>query len=197
MAHLPKSIVQNLLRVSNRAEWRSWLEEYHDNAQETWLVYFKKHTGKTGISYAESVEEAICFGWIDGLKRSIDEQRYTHRFSPRRARSRWTPLNIIRARSMIEQNKMTPAGLGAFERRSEYEEEFNELRKRKELPVPAVIRDALKAKPTAWKNFQALAPGYRKQYILWLTTAKKAETRSRRLEEAIRKLELNEKPGMK
>ena len=197
MANLPKSIVQNLLLVSNRKEWRSWLKQNHDKAQEIWLVYFKKHTGKAGISYAESVEEAICFGWIDGLKRSIDEQRYTHRFSPRRVKSRWTPLNIKRARSMIEQNRMTPAGLDAFEQRLEYEDEFNELRGKKELPVPANIESALKAKPTAWKYFQALAPGYRKQYILWLTTAKKAETRARRLEEAIRKLELNEKPGMK
>jgi uncharacterized protein YdeI (YjbR/CyaY-like superfamily) len=191
-----KSFTHQLLSVADRQAWRRWLADNHDKATEAWLVYFKKHTGKAGISYAESVEEAICFGWVDGLKKSIDDERYAHRFSPRKAKSRWTPLNIGRARAMIEQGLMTDAGLAAYENRQEYSAEFNQLREREALTVPEEIRVALERSPKAWQHFEALAPGYRKQYILWLTTAKRAETRARRLEMAIRMLEANQKPGM-
>ncbi len=80
--------------VSGRKEWRSWLIENHDKAEEVWLVYYKRHTGNPTITYADSVEEALCFGWIDGLKRSIDGEKYAHRFTPRKAGSKWSPLNI-------------------------------------------------------------------------------------------------------
>lgn len=191
-----KSKIQNLFTATNRAQWRAWLAEHHESEQEIWLVYFKKHTGKAAVTYADSVEEAICYGWIDGLKKSIDDERYSHRFSPRRTKSRWTPVNIERARRMIEQELMAPAGLAAFENRQEYEDSFNRLRQAEHLPVPEDINKALESRPRAMKNFKALAQGYQKQYLLWLTTAKKPETRARRLEKALTMLEKNQKPGM-
>ena len=185
------------LCVSSRDEWRSWLQQNHEKADLVWLVYFKKHTGKPSISYAESVEEALCFGWIDSTKKRIDDERYTHKFTPRRAKSNWSPLNIKRAKRLIDEGKMTRAGLELFDRRVDYDDEFTEARASKELPIPAEIEAALKSNGDAWKNFTSLAPGYRKQYVGWLTTAKKPETRARRLEEAIRLLEDNKKLGMK
>ena len=185
------------LCVSSREEWRSWLKENHDRADMVWLVYFKKHTGKPGINYADSVEEALCFGWIDSIKKSIDEERYTHKFTPRRAKSKWSPLNIKRAKKLIEEGKMTRSGLQLFSQRVDYGDEFIEARSSKELPIPADIEAALKSNADAWKNFTNLAPGYKKQYVGWLITAKKPETKERRLKEAIQLLKQNKKPGMK
>lgn len=183
--------------VASREEWRAWLQQHHADASEVWLVYFKKHTGKPTVGYTESVEEALCFGWIDGLKKSIDEERYTHRFSPRKAKSKWTPLNIQRARKMIEAGKMTRAGLVSFEQRLEYDEDFLQARAKKRPGLPAEMEEAIRRNNNAWKNFNQLAPGYRKQYVSWLVAAKRPETRQRRLQEAIRLLAANRKLGMK
>jgi uncharacterized protein YdeI (YjbR/CyaY-like superfamily) len=183
--------------ASSREEWRAWLQQNHAGVSEIWLVYFKKHTGKPTVGYAESVEEALCFGWIDGLKKRIDEDRYAHRFSPRKAKSKWTPLNIQRARKMIEAGKMTEAGLVSFRQRLEYDEKFLQARTQKKLELPAEMEAAIKLNKAAWNNFKQLAPGYRKQYVGWLVSAKKPATRARRLEEAIRLLARNKKLGMK
>lgn len=183
--------------VSSREDWRSWLHENHDKMDVIWLVYFKKHTGKPSISYAESVEEALCFGWIDSIKKRIDEERYAYKFTPRRVKSRWSPLNIRRVKRLIDEGKMTQAGLDIFNRRVDYGDEFIAASSAKELPVPGEMEAALKKDREVWKNFTSLAPGYRKQYVGWLTTAKKPETRQRRLREAIRLLKENKKLGMK
>ena len=183
--------------ASSREEWRAWLQQNHADASEIWLVYFKKHTGKPTVGYAESVEEALCFGWVDGLKKRIDEDRYAHRFSPRKAKSKWTPLNIQRARKMIEAGKMTEAGLVSFKQRLEYDKKFLQARTQEELELPAEMEAAIKLNKPAWNNFKQLAPGYRKQYVGWLVSAKKPATRARRLEEAIRLLASNKKLGMK
>lgn len=183
--------------ASDRKEWRSWLEKNHTGVEEVWLVYFKRHTGNPSISYRDSVEEALCFGWIDGLKRSIDAKRYAHRFTPRKPGSRWSPLNIELAGKMIEKGRMKPAGLAAFEHRREYDVKIIEARELTEIPLAPELERTLKAHTKAWKNLKNLAPGYRKQYVAWLMSAKRPETRQRRLEEAIRLLERNKKLGMK
>ncbi len=100
----------------NRAEWREWLNANHRTCNEIWLVYYKKHTGKPTISYNDSVEEALCFGWIDGIKKRIDEETYCHRFTPRRSNSNWSETNVKRAVLMIEKGLMTPSGLITFEK---------------------------------------------------------------------------------
>lgn len=185
------------LCVSNRNEWRNWLIENHAIEKVIWLVYYKKHTGKTSVSYSDSVEEALCFGWVDGMKRRIDEEKYAHRFTPRREKSKWTALNVKRARNMINEGKMTQAGLESFDQRLDYDDEFLKEKARTEFSLPQEMENVLKANKNAWDNFNKLAPGYKKQYIAWLVTAKRPKTRARRLEKAIQLLMENKKLGMK
>ncbi len=173
------------------------MKSNHVKAKEIWLVYYKKHTGKPSIDYTDSVEEALCFGWIDGLKRRLDEERYVHRFTPRKPGSRWSSLNIRLARKMIEEGKMTQAGLLAFNQRVSYDERILKARDTNEIHLTPEIEQTLKANKKAWENFNSLAPSYKKQYVGWLISAKKQETRQRRLEEAIKLLAENKKLGMK
>lgn len=185
------------LCVASRTQWRSWLKRNHGKEAETWLVYFKKHTGKASINYSDSVEEALCFGWIDGIKRRVDDERYVHRFTPRKSRSQWSPLNITRAKKMIDEGKMTSAGLAAFDQRRTHDDEILEAKGAKEIALPSEIEESLMANEKAWENFNKLAPGYRKQYVGWLRSAKKQATREKRLREAIVLLAENKKLGMK
>ncbi len=177
--------------------WRAWLQKYHSSAAEVWLVYYKKHTGEQTVTYRDSVEEALCFGWIDGIKRSIDAERYAHCFTPRKTNSKWSPLNIRLAEKMIRDRLMTAAGLVAYEQRVNYDKKLLDFRRAKMVPLMPELEKRIRSNKTAWKNFTGLAPGYRKQYVSWLMSAKKPETREKRLREAVRMLEKNEKPGMK
>jgi uncharacterized protein YdeI (YjbR/CyaY-like superfamily) len=186
-----------MINASSRGEWRTWLKENHAREKEVWLAYYKKHTGKPSVTYMESVKEALCFGWIDGLKKSIDAERYMHRFTPRRAGSKWSALNVKLAGELIDAGKMTKTGLEAFNNRVDYDEKFIKAKTIKDSPLEPETEKSLKANQKAWDNFEKLAPGYRKQYIGWLQSAKKPETRERRLKELIKVLEKNEKLGMK
>jgi uncharacterized protein YdeI (YjbR/CyaY-like superfamily) len=181
---------------SNREKWRNWLQEHHDNTAVAWLVFYKKHTGTDCISYRDSVEEALCFGWIDGLKRRIDEDRYAYRFTARKKNSKWSPLNISLAEKMIAGKKMTPAGLQAFGERKTYDPEFLQTRTSKEVSLPPEIEDSLRKNKNPWENYKKMAPGYRRKYAGWIISAKRPETRKKRLEQAILMLEQNKKPGM-
>lgn len=186
-----------MITPSSREEWRAWLQEHHASEREVWLVYYKKHTGKPTVSYPDSVAEALCFGWIDGIKKRVDEERYTHRFTPRRPNSRWSPSNIELARELIETGQMTNAGLAAFEARKTYDETFL---KQKEAPGPEIetdVEQGLRANEKAWAFFTGLAPSHRKNYIGWVQAAKKPETREKRLRDLITVLERGEKPGSK
>ena len=185
------------IHCETRKDWRNWLQENHADGSEVWLHFYKKHTGKPSISYRESVEEALCFGWIDGLKRRVDEERYAQRFTPRKPKTKWSPLNISLAEKMIAAGKMAESGLAAFRSRIEYKEDFLEKRKQSEPPLPDELRNALAASPAAMKHLLEMAPGYRKQYADWVASAKRPETRQKRAEEAIRLLEQNKKLGMK
>ena len=188
--------MENRVAAANRSEWRKWLEQHHADANEAWLVYYKKHTGKPSVSYPESVEEAICFGWIDGIRKRIDEERYCHRFSPRRKGSQWSSLNIARAEKLIRQERMAAAGLACFEQREKHGEAIPRDRERAAAQLTPEMERSLRANPPAWQNFRQLAPGYQRQYTAWLTTAKKPETRAKRLAEAIHLLQQNLKLGM-
>jgi len=183
--------------VADREAWRNWLTENHASAKEVWLVYYKKHTCKASVSYIDSVKEALCFGWIDGLKKRIDDERYTHRFTPRKAGSKWSPQNISLAKELIGTGLMTRAGLMAFNQRVAYDEEQLQALRATEIALTAETENALQANQKAWDNFNQLTPGYRKQYVAWLQSAKKPETRQRRLNELISCLEKNRKLGMK
>lgn len=191
MKQEPKS-----LYVQDRAAWRSWLEEHHADEREVWLVYYKKHTGRPRIPYDDAVEEALCFGWIDSTVRRVDDDSYLQKFTPRRDKSNWCESNVKRARKLIGEGRMTKAGFDAITEGA-LDKKFEPKPKPKELEVPRFVSDALKKMPRAWENFNALAPSYRREYVGWITQAKREETRARRLAEAARLLSENKKLGMK
>ena len=181
----------NLLYVPNRDDWRAWLEEHHATETEVWLVFYKKHTGKPRVPYDEAVEEALCFGWIDSIARRLDEDRFAQKFTPRKDRGNWSELNLQRMEKLIAVGRMTPAGLAKLDpqappKRFEIGEE-----------IPSFIAEAFAANPAAGESFQRLAPSHRRNYIRWIIEAKKEETRQRRLQEALQKLERNEVLGLK
>jgi len=181
--------------AANRDEWRAWLEKHHKTEREIWLIYYKKSTGRPRVPYDDAVEEALCFGWVDSLVKRIDDEKYAQKFTPRRNQARWSEPNKKRARAMIEQGKMTDAGLAVID---------DGILDRKEEPgprlvtaVPQFIEKALNANKIARKNFDSLAPSYRRLYILWITDAKREETQRKRLAEAISMLAQNKKLGLK
>jgi uncharacterized protein YdeI (YjbR/CyaY-like superfamily) len=192
-----KEIYMRTFEAKNRGEWRNWLENNKSSEEEIWLVYYKKHIGKPSISYLESVEEAICFGWIDGLKRRLDDERYAHRFTRRRKDSKWSTANIDIAKRMIKSGLMTSEGQTSFQHRKEYDKEFLKSRSGISIEVPSDLEKILRENGNAWDNFSKLAQSHRKQYILWVNSAKKDETRQRRLMESLKLLKQNEKLGMK
>jgi len=162
------------------AAFRRWLAANHDTAPELVVGFHKAHTGKPSLTWPESVDEALCFGWIDGVRRRVDDDRYTIRFTPRRRNSLWSFVNVRRVKALTEQGRMQPAGLAAFEaRRAErggaysFEQPLTKL-------TPAEIR-TFKANKPAWRFFEEQPPGYRKTAVFWVTSAKKPETRTRRL----------------
>jgi len=188
------------VRVTPRSRevWRAWLERNHARRAEVWLVFYKRHTGKPSVSYGDAVEEALCFGWIDGLKRSIDEARYEHRFTPRRPGSKWSALNEARARQMIAADRMTAAGFRAIEdakRRGQWSTAMKGPEV--DLSMPEALTAALKRNEEAAAFFDTLAPSHRKAYIAWIVAARRPETRTRRLAEAIELLGRGAKLGMR
>jgi uncharacterized protein YdeI (YjbR/CyaY-like superfamily) len=163
------------------AEFRKWLEKHHTTADELWVGYYKKSTGKPSITWPESVDEALCFGWIDGIRQSVDEASYQIRFSPRRPGSIWSVVNISRAQALIEQGQMRPAGLKAYEARQENKSGIYSYEQRSaELEEP--YQRLLKKNKAAWDFFQAQPPSYRKTVSWWIVSAKKEKTRLKRLE---------------
>ncbi|MFC2078470.1 YdeI family protein [Candidatus Bipolaricaulota bacterium] len=187
------------LRVETRDAWRSWLAEHHARENEVWLVFQKAHTGAPNVPYGEAVEEALCFGWIDSLIKRIDEDRYARKFTPRRSGSVWSESNKKRVEKMIAEGLMTAAGLH-FVEDAKATGEWDRKRTRPTMLIdelPSELADALQAHPDAATSFNALAPTYQKQYILWIAMAKLPETRERRTKEAIEKLERGERLGLK
>jgi uncharacterized protein YdeI (YjbR/CyaY-like superfamily) len=165
---------------SSPAEFRAWLEEHHDTEPELLVGYHKRGTGVPSMTWPESVDEALCFGWIDGIRRSVDENRYTIRFTPRRPRSNWSAVNIKRVAELKKLGKMTPAGLKAFEERVAKRDYAYEAR-RAELAPGYVKRFSKKA----WAFFENQPPYYRRTLSFWVMSAKKEETRLARLEKLI------------
>jgi uncharacterized protein YdeI (YjbR/CyaY-like superfamily) len=162
------------------AHFRRWLGKHHDSADELWVGFHKKATGRPSITWPESVDEALCFGWIDGIRKSIDAEAYMIRFTPRRAGSNWSEVNLARVPVLIEEGRMTPAGMAAYDahdpersRRYSYEREAERL-------APEQERE-LRRHPEAWAFWLAQPPGYRKLATGWVVSAKREDTRARRL----------------
>jgi len=162
-------------------EFRKWLAKHHDTTNQLLVGYYKKDTGKPSITWPESVDEALCFGWIDGIRKSIDDSRYTIRFTPRRSGSTWSSVNIGRAQELIKQGRMQPAGLTAYEARRENKSGIYSYEQRPAELVEPYNR-LLKKNKAAWSFFQQQPPSYRKVISWWIVCAKKEETRLKRLE---------------
>ena len=181
----------------DRNAWRLWLVKNHDKKNKIWLVFNKKHTGKPNITYDEAVEEAICFGWIDSIVKRIDDEKYAQKFTPRKPGSKWSESNRKRADKMIKQRKMTRAGLNLVNEAKKRGEWSASPVPRRDLAIPTYIEEALKSNEKASGNFRKLAPSYKRQYVGWVDSAVKEDTKKRRLAEVIRVFEKNEKLGMK
>jgi uncharacterized protein YdeI (YjbR/CyaY-like superfamily) len=185
------------LYVANQEQWRQWLSEYHAKEAGIWLVFYKKQTGTPTIEYEAAVEEALCFGWIDGVIKKIDEARYARKFTPRRDRSKWSSLNKQRAEKMIRRRKMTEAGLAKIKTARESGLWEKDPRPVISFDVPPELTKALTHNKKAKANFEKLAPTYRKHYIAWIAVAKRPETKKRRIAESIALLEQGRKLGLK
>ena len=167
-----------------QSDLRKWFAAHHDSVAEQWIGFYKKDSGKASITWPQSVDEALCFGWIDGVRKSIDETSYKIRFTPRQSRSTWSTVNIKRAGELTNQGLMQPSGLKAFAARKEnrsgiyaYEQRSPEL--------PDQYEKRLKKKRAAWEFFQSQAPSYRKLANWYVLSAKKEETRLKRLDALI------------
>ncbi|NVO18990.1 MAG: YdeI/OmpD-associated family protein [Bacteroidetes bacterium] len=180
----------------DRDSWRKWLSGFYDKEQEIWVIYFKKHTKKQTIIYREALEEALCFGWIDGIVKTIDEERYMQRFTPRRAKSNWSETNIRLAQKLEIAGKMHTSGL----KFRKHWEEMSSPKKEEAQPVSLVLaefEEALQSNQKAYDHYHELPASARRLYNLWIGSAKKEETRLKRIAESLSLLEKGEKLGLK
>jgi len=185
------------LYVTNRDDWRAWLRKNHANKKEVWLIYYKEHTSKPRIPYEDAVEEALCFGWVDSIVKKIDDEKFAQKFTPRKSSSKWSEANKQRATKMIREGKMTEAGMTKIKEAQNSGEWFKTASVGKEPAFPLDLQEQLAANKKALDNFNRLADGYKRLFVRWVTSAKREETRQRRLMEAIKLLEQNKKLGMK
>ncbi len=180
---------------AKQADLRRWFEKNHDRAQELWIGYYKKASVKASITYAESVDEALCFGWIDGIRKSVDDASYMNRFTPRKSRSIWSTKNIRRAEELIELGLMTPPGLEAFTKRTEDRARQYSF-EQGDVALSAEYEKLLRANRKAWAFFQVQPPYYRRVATWWVISAKREDTRRRRLNALIRDSEAGRRIGL-
>jgi uncharacterized protein YdeI (YjbR/CyaY-like superfamily) len=182
----------NTLDVPSATAWRSWLAEHHASVREIWLVFHKRHTGRPTIAYTDAVDEALCFGWVDSLIRRLDEDRYARKFTPRKADSAWSTTNRRRYAALLAAGRLTEAGLAR-----------SPTAKSGDAPqltggkVPTYIQRTLRKHPAARKFFECLAPSHQRAYLVWIDSAKREETKLKRLQQALQMLAAGRKPGMK
>jgi uncharacterized protein YdeI (YjbR/CyaY-like superfamily) len=183
------------LLVKTLDQWRGWLAEHHDSASEVWLIFHKRHTGVPSIDYHDALDEALCFGWVDSLVKRLDDRRYARKFTPRRADSRWSAVNRKRYAELKASGRLKPAGL----KRAPTNRTYGPTPPRFELPaeLPHYIQRGLRKRPAALRFFETLAPSQRRRYLGWIESAKREETREKRLQEAIRLLAAGKVLGLK
>jgi uncharacterized protein YdeI (YjbR/CyaY-like superfamily) len=173
------------------AEWREWLEANHSGESELLVGMHKSGSGRRSMTWPESVDEALCFGWIDGVRRSLGEAGYTIRFCVRKEGSIWSRVNVAKAQALIEAGRMKPAGRGKFEARQAGRSGVYSF-EQKSVDLDAESKAKFMARAKAWRFFQKQAPSYRKKIIWWIGSAKRAATRDRRLAKAIDVFSRNE-----
>lgn len=163
------------------AEFRAWLEAHHETERELWVGFYKRGSGKPSITWPESVDEALCFGWIDGLRKSIDDDAYMIRFTPRKARSTWSAININRVADLTQLGRMRPAGLKTFAERTDDKSVIYSYEQRKLAELDATAEQQFRANTAAWDFFHAQTASYRNAAIWWVVSAKQESTRQSRL----------------
>ena len=162
------------------ATFRRWLERNHDREKELWVGFYRNDSGRGGLTYREALDQALCFGWIDGVRKKVDEASYAQRFTPRQARSTWSLVNIRRVGELTKMGVMAPAGVKAFEARDAARSGVYSFENRPQALPPDLERRFRKDR-AAWAFFQAQPPGYRRTAIWFIVSAKKDETRLKRL----------------
>jgi len=167
-------------------ELRDWLEDNHATASEFWVGFYKRGLGQPSITWPELVDEEPCFGWIDGVRKGIDDVSYANRITPRKPRSTWSAINIARAKELIALGRMRPAGLRAFERRTDERSAIYGYEQRTKARLDPEAERSFRANKKAWAFFQAQPPSYRRAGLWWVISAKREETRQKRLATLIR-----------
>jgi len=180
----------------DRTTWRRWLEKNHDKVPEVWILAFKTHTGRRCVRYEEALDEALCYGWIDSRLRRIDDERHMWRFAPRRLDSIWSLGNRRRAERLIEEGRMDAPGLKKVEAAKKSGEWDKASSPSRPPRMPKELKCALMENKKAWKNFQAFARSHRTIYIYWVSSAKREETKKKRIEEVVKRAERNIKQFM-
>ena len=167
------------------AELRDWFQAHADEGGELYVGYWKKGTGKPSVTWPESVDEALCVGWIDGVRRRIDDDSYLIRFTPRKAGSTWSAVNIARVAELTAEGRMQPAGLAAFERRRPARSGTYAYEQREAAELSPDQLAEFRATPGAWEFFETQPPSYRRTAVWWVVSAKRPETRARRLAQLV------------
>jgi uncharacterized protein YdeI (YjbR/CyaY-like superfamily) len=174
---------RNSMKVSffkSSSDFRRWLDAKHRKVRELWVGFYKKSASRPSITYPEAVSEALCYGWIDGVRRSVDPGSYTVRFTPRKPNSQWSAVNIKRARELVDAGRMRPAGLKTFEGAVDQPRAYS-YEQRRDAVLDQRSERQFRANPSAWEFFQAQPPSYRRTCAFWVTSAKREETQAKRL----------------
>ena len=173
------------------ADFREWLDGNGSNVAELQVGFYKKSSGRPSVTYSDAVDEALCYGWIDGVRRSVDDDAYTVRFTPRKAKSQWSTVNIKRVQRLSAAGRMQPSGLKAFEGATGQERKYS-FEQQRESRFPAADERRFRKNRRAWDYFQSRPPWYRRTATFWVVSAKKEETRQRRLDTLIADCEANQ-----
>ncbi len=188
--------ITNPKHFKNRGEFRKWLEKNHAKQKELWIMFYKVHTNKKSVRYNEAVEEALCFGWIDGIVKRIDDEKHAQRYTPRKTRSIWSNVNKERAKRMINEGKMTDAGLAKIKEAKKngwwnkaYSFEVENIMSKE-------MKKVLMSDKDAWKNFQNFGKSYQNTYIFWVNYAKREETKKKRIQLVLERAKQKQPPGL-
>lgn len=172
---------ESIIFFTGALEWRNWLDEHHRKEAILWVGFYKKNSSKRSMTWPESVDEALCYGWIDGIRKSIDENSYKIRFTPRKAGSVWSSVNISRMEELEKLGLIKNAGREAYQKRKEAQSEIYAYEQTGDLSLEETDEQQFRANAAAWQFFSKQAPSYRKTAIWWVISAKREDTRKRRL----------------
>lgn len=187
--------ILDCIHVSNMNEWENWLKENSNNKKEIWLIFYKKKSLKTSISYSDALDVALTFGWIDSIIKKLDDEKYLRKFTLRKNRSNWSVVNIKRVRKLISEGMMREEGMKVFN--TKLLEIDLEASSKKTIPEdPPDLMEVLSSNEKALKYYLSLPPSHKRNYINWINDAKRQETRKRRIRKFFSMLKRNEKPGM-